>query len=62
MDATDYVLDIIAANPDVRSVSLQAGAFIDADRLPASVSWAPWEHDWSEGYSANGVLVVRFRA
>jgi hypothetical protein len=62
MDCTDYILDILIANPDVRTISLQAGAYIDTDRMPASVTWAPWAEDWSEGYAANGVLVVRFRA
>lgn len=62
MDCTDYILELIIANPDVRTISLQAGASIDTDRLPSYVTWAPWEHDWSEGYAQNGALVVRFRA
>jgi hypothetical protein len=62
MDCTDYVLAIIAANPSVVTIDLQAGATVDAARLPAGVVVEPWAEDWSEGYDESGNLVVRFRA
>ena len=62
MDCTDYVLAIIAANPSVVSIDLQVGYVVDAARLPAGVTCAPWAEDWSEGLDDEGRLVVRFRA
>jgi hypothetical protein len=62
MDATDYILSIVSANPSVVTIDLQAGATVDAARLPAGVVVEPWAEDWSEGYDESGNLVVRFRA
>ena len=62
MDCTDYVLAIITANPSVVSIDLQTGYVVDAARLPAGVTCAPWAEDWSEGLDTEGRLVVRFRA
>jgi|GEM_PF-2048057 hypothetical protein len=62
MDATDYILSILSANPSVVTIDLQAGATVDAARLPAGVVVEPWAEDWSEGYDESGNLVVRFRA
>jgi hypothetical protein len=62
MDATDYILSIVSANPSVVTIDLQAGATVDAARLPAGVTVEPWAEDWSEGYDESGNLVVRFRA
>lgn len=62
MDATDYILSIISANPSVVTIDLQAGATVDASRIPAGVTVEPWAEDWSEGLDATGTLVVRFRA
>lgn len=62
MDATDYILSILSANPSVVTIDLQAGATVDAARLPAGVAVEPWAEDWSEGYDESGNLVVRFRA
>lgn len=62
MDCTDYILAIIEANPSVVSIDLQTGYTVDAARLPAGVTVTSWAEDWSEGYDAEGHLVVRFRA
>jgi hypothetical protein len=62
MDATDYILSILSANPSVVTIDLQAGDTVDAARLPAGVVVEPWAEDWSEGYDESGNLVVRFRA
>jgi len=62
MDATDYILSILSANPSVVTIDLQTGATVDAARLPAGVVVEPWGEDWSEGYDESGNLVVRFRA
>jgi hypothetical protein len=62
MDATDYILSILSANPSVVTIDLQAGATVDAARLPAGVTCASWAEDWSEGLDDEGRLVVRFRA
>ena len=62
MDATDYILSILSANPSVVTIDLQTGATVDAARLPAGVTVEPWAEDWSEGYDESGNLVVRFRA
>jgi hypothetical protein len=62
MDYTDYILAIIEANPSVVTIDLQVGAIVDAARLPAGVTVTSWAEDWSEGYDAEGHLVVRFRA
>ena len=62
MDCTDYVLSILAGNPTVVHIDLQAGYVVDAARLPAGVTCASWAEDWSEGVDAEGRLVVRIRA
>jgi hypothetical protein len=62
MDCTDYVLAIVADNPSVTHVDLQAGYVVDAARLPDGVTCASWAEDWSEGHDDEGRLVVRFRA
>jgi hypothetical protein len=62
MDCTDYILSVVSANPSVVTIDLQAGATVDAARLPSGVTVEPWAEDWSEGLDATGTLVVRFRA
>lgn len=62
MDCTDYIIAVIEANPSVVTIDLQAGVVVDAARIPAGVTIQPWAEDWSEGYDADGTLVVRFRA
>jgi hypothetical protein len=62
MDCTDAIVALIAANPNVVTIDLQAGYAVDAARLPPGVTVEAWAEDWSEGLDANGVLVVRFRA
>lgn len=62
MDCTDAIVALIAANPSVVTIDLQAGYAVDAARLPAGVTVEPWSEDWSEGRDATGTLVVRFRA
>jgi hypothetical protein len=62
MDCTDYIIAVIEANPSVVTIDLQAGVVVDAARIPAGVTIQPWAEDWSEGYDAEGTLVVRFRA
>jgi len=62
MDCTDYVLAILAGNPTVVHVDLQAGYVVEEARIPPDVMVTSWGHDWSEGIDAEGRLVVRFRA
>lgn len=62
MDCTDYILAILAGNPSVVSIDLQAGAIVDDARIPHSVTVTSWAEDWSEGLDDEGRLIVRFRA
>lgn len=62
MDCTDAIVSIIAANPTVVSIDLQAGYVVNAAHLPPGVTVSSWGEDWSEGLDDEGRLVVRFRA